>query len=57
VLHRRLDAESEAALARSMAFPTGWDPVFDDTMTLAEVYAYGTQHCDFHRAQLTLEPT
>jgi hypothetical protein len=55
LLHRRLDGESDAALGRRMHFPVGWDPFFHDTMTLAEVYAYGTQHYDFHRAQLTLE--
>jgi DinB superfamily len=55
VLHRRLDAESEEALARRMHFPVGWDPFFRDTMTLEQVYAYGTEHYDFHRAQLTLE--
>ena len=54
-LHRRLDAASEAALARRMHFPVGWDPFFRDTMTLEEVYRYGTQHYDFHRAQLTLD--
>jgi hypothetical protein len=55
-LHGRLTAESEAALARRMHFPVGWDPFFQETMSLVEVYAYGTQHYDFHRAQLTLEP-
>ncbi|MGH8868786.1 MAG: DinB family protein [Actinomycetes bacterium] len=54
-LRRRLDAETEDALARRMHFPVDWDPFFRDTMTLAEVYRYGTQHYDFHRAQLTLE--
>ena len=54
-LHRRLDAESDAALAGRMHFPVGWDPFFRDTMTLIEVYRYGTQHYDFHRAQLTVE--
>lgn len=54
-LHRRLDAESDAALARGMHFPVGWDPFFRDEMTLEEVYRYGTLHYDFHRAQLTLE--
>lgn len=53
-LQHRLDVESEAALARRMHFPVGWDPFFRDTMTLEEVYRYGTQHYDFHRAQLTL---
>ncbi|GAA2025717.1 hypothetical protein GCM10009740_14320 [Terrabacter terrae] len=54
-LHRRLDAESPEALARRMHFPVGWDPFFRDTMTLADVYAYGMQHYDFHREQLTIE--
>ena len=34
--------------------PGGWDPFFRETMTLAEVYHFPTQHFDFHRAQLTL---
>jgi hypothetical protein len=55
-LHRRLDAESGDALDRRMHFPVGWDPFFRDTMTLAEVYRYGTQHYKLHREQLTLEP-
>ena len=54
-LHRRLDRETDEALARRMHFPVGWDPFFDDTMSLAQVYRYGTQHYDFHRHQLTLE--
>jgi hypothetical protein len=37
-----------------MHFPVGWDPFFRDTMTLEQVYRYGTQHYGFHRAQLTL---
>lgn len=54
-LHRRLEAESEATLVRRMHFPVGWDPFFHDMMTLEQVYRYGTQHYDFHRAQLTLD--
>lgn len=53
-LHHVLDAESDEALDRRMHFPIGWDPFFRDTMTLAEVYRYGTEHYQFHRAQLTL---
>ncbi|HET7196198.1 MAG TPA: DinB family protein [Nocardioides sp.] len=55
-LHGRLDAETDEALGRRMHFPVGWDPFFGDSMTLLEVYRYGTQHYDFHRAQLTLGP-
>lgn len=54
-LHRRLDHETELMLARTMHFPVGWDPYFRDTMTLAEVYRFGTQHFDFHARQLTLK--
>jgi hypothetical protein len=35
-LHRRLDAESDADLARGMHYPTRWDPFFTDRMTLAD---------------------
>ena len=54
-LHRRLDAETEESLSRRMHFPTRWDPFFAATMTLGDVYHYGTQHYDFHRSQLTLD--
>lgn len=53
-LHRRLDAESDADLARGMHYPTRWDPFFTDYMTLADVYHFPTQHFEFHRRQLTL---
>jgi hypothetical protein len=54
-LHRHLDKETEATLHRHMHFPVGWDPYFKDTMSLADVYHYGTQHFDLHRQQLTLD--
>jgi hypothetical protein len=54
VLHRRLDAARDQELRRQMHFPVRWDPYFTDVMTLADVYHFGTQHFDFHRAQLTL---
>ncbi|WP_438297207.1 DinB family protein [Streptomyces sp. HUAS TT7] len=53
-LHRRLDAEPEAAFARGMHYPARWDPFFRDVMTVAELYRYPAQHFDFHRRQLTL---
>ncbi len=53
-LHRRLDAESEDALASEMAFPTRWDPFFGPVMTLAGVYHYAGEHFQFHRHQLSL---
>ena len=54
-LHRHLDGETEESLHHTMHFPVGWDPFFQDRMSLAEVYHYGTQHFDYHRAQLTLD--
>jgi hypothetical protein len=54
-LHRRLDAETDADLARGMHYPIRWDPFFKDYMTLADVYHFPTQHYDFHRRQLTLD--
>ena len=45
----------DADLARGMHFPTGWDPYFQDFMTLADVYHYATQHYRHHRRQLTLD--
>lgn len=53
-LHRRLDRESDAGLARGMHYPTRWDPFFRDFMTLADLYRFPVQHFDFHRSQLTL---
>ena len=54
-LHHRLDTETQDSLGRRMHFPVRWDPFFADTMTLADIYHYGTQHYDFHRTQLTIE--
>lgn len=54
-LHRHLDAESGARLARAMHFPVDWDPFFRDSMTVLEVLHYGTEHFEFHRGQLTLD--
>ena len=52
-LRARLERESSHTLARTMHFPTGWDPYFKDVMTVAEVYDYPTKHYDHHRRQLT----
>lgn len=53
-LTRNLQKESTQSLARSMDFPDRWDPFFEPTMTLGEVYAYPTLHFDFHAQQLSL---
>ncbi|MER5261544.1 DinB family protein [Actinosynnema sp. NPDC002837] len=49
-LHRRLDHETDAELARGMHYPTRWDPFYKDFMTLADVYRFPVQHFDFHPA-------
>ena len=53
-LQRSVTAASENTLSRGMHFPTGWDPYFDDYMTVRDLYHYPTQHYDHHRRQLTL---
>jgi hypothetical protein len=53
-LRRRLAAEAEADLALSVHMPTDWDPYFTPTMSVLDVYHFGTQHFDHHRRQLTL---
>ena len=53
-LQRNLAAETDRSLALTMHFPTGWDPYFKPTMSVLDVYHFGTQHFDHHRRQLTL---
>jgi DinB superfamily len=53
-LRHRLAAETERTLALSMHMPTDWDPYFTPTMSVLDVYHFGTQHFDHHRRQLTL---
>ncbi|QGN35688.1 DinB family protein [Microlunatus sp. Gsoil 973] len=56
VLRRRLETESEASLAQRMSFPISWDPYFRSTMSVLDVYHYGTQHYQHHRRQLATSP-
>jgi hypothetical protein len=53
-LHRRLDAETDSSLRRTMRFPVRWDPYFAERMSRADVYHYATLHFDHHRRQLTI---
>ena len=53
-LQKRLDRETPETVALTMAFPTSWDPYFTDTMTVLDVYHFGTQHFTHHCQQLTL---
>jgi hypothetical protein len=34
-------------------FPTRWDRYFQPTMSVLDVYHYGTQHYEHHHRQLT----
>jgi hypothetical protein len=53
-IRRRLAAETSAGLALTMHFPTRWDPYFRPTMSVLDVYHYGTEHYDHHHRQLTI---
>ena len=53
-LQHGLSVETEQGLVLTMHFPKSWDPYFRDTMSVFDVYHYGTQHFDHHRNQLTL---
>jgi hypothetical protein len=53
-LERKLAAETQQGLALTMNFPTAWDPFFEPTMSVLDVYHFGTQHFDHHRGQLSL---
>jgi hypothetical protein len=53
-LQRSLARRHENALRRSMHFPTGWDPYFRESMTLADVYQYPGKHYEHHRRQLSV---
>jgi hypothetical protein len=55
-LQRNLAKETESSLALTMHFPTSWDPYFNPTMRVLDVYHFGTQHFDHHQRQLTLGP-
>lgn len=55
-LHRRLATETSSSLRLTMHFPPDWDPYFQPTMTVLDVYHYGTLHFDHHLQQLTLLP-
>lgn len=53
-LAERLERETPASLARTMDFPSSWDPFFAPRMSLADLYAYPTLHFNFHARQLSL---
>ena len=53
-LQKKLTREADADFARGMYYPPGWDPFFENYMTLEAVYRYPSRHFDFHARQLTL---
>jgi len=52
-----LEKDPDSQLRRGMHFPVGWDPYFQEYMTIEDVYHYATLHYDYHRRQLTLAAT
>jgi hypothetical protein len=52
-----LDRTSDTDLARTMPFPTRWDPFFTERKSRLDMYHYPWQHFEFHRRQLTLDPS
>lgn len=54
-LRRRLDAETDSSLRRTMRFPVRWDPYFAERMSRVDVYHYATLHFEHHRRQLTID--
>jgi DinB superfamily len=50
----RLRVSTDRTLARTMSFPTRWDPFFNDDMSIGDLYRYPTQHFRFHEKQLDL---
>ena len=55
-LQRKFAVETDNSLNLIMHFPPAWDPYFNPTMSVLDVYHYGTQHFDHHKRQLTLQP-
>ncbi len=51
---RRVRISSERTVARTMPFPTRWDPFFTLDMSIGDLYRYPTQHFRFHEHQLDL---
>ena len=43
-LHRNLSTETEQEAWPDLHFPTAWDPYFKPTMSVLDVYHFGTQH-------------
>jgi len=52
-LQRRLERETAESLALTMVFPSSWDPYITETMTVRDVYHFGTQQFRHHENQLT----
>jgi hypothetical protein len=52
-LLRTLDTIGDDEWGKGMHYPTRWDSLFDEYMTLEKLFHYPTVHFRFHRDQLT----
>ncbi len=50
---RTLDSISEKEWRRGMHYPTKWDALFNEYMTLEDVFRYPTRHFNFHLNQIS----
>jgi hypothetical protein len=51
-LLRMLDTIGDDEWGKGMYYPTRWDPLFDEYMTLEKLFQYPIMHFRFHRDQL-----
>jgi hypothetical protein len=49
---RKLERLGEDKLHSGMPYPSRWDPLFEDYMTVEKLLAYPIQHFRFHLGQL-----
>jgi hypothetical protein len=52
-LLKKLDSLKEADLERGMYYPTRWDPLMKEFMTVEDVFHYMTTHFNHHLDQLS----
>lgn len=51
---KKLDSIKEDDWQRGMYYPTEWDPLFSEYMTVKAVFHYMTAHFNYHLKQLSL---
>jgi DinB superfamily len=52
-LLKLLDSTEDDDWSRGMYYPTRWEGLFDDYMTLEKLIHYPTTHFEFHRGQIS----